>query len=300
MSDMPTVRLNKFISESGICSRREADRFIEQGLVLINGRPAEMGEKVTAADRVTVNGRVIEPQDKEKFVFIALNKPVGIVSTTDPAEKDNMVNFIRHPERIFPIGRLDKDSQGLIFLTSNGDLVNKILRAGNQHEKEYIVTVDKPITDEFIRGMASGVPILGQMTKKCRVQKVSRFVFRIILIQGLNRQIRRMCEHFDYRVRKLERIRIMNVELKGLKVGEWRDLNEKELSILLKSIEHSSSEAPPGHRRAKSQQKSPHKTSPKSSNQTAGKARRSGPQESNRFAKKRGPAAGKPTSRRRP
>ncbi|RUO35980.1 23S rRNA pseudouridine(2604) synthase RluF [Aliidiomarina shirensis] len=251
MPNTSETRLNKYISESGICSRREADRFIEQGNVFINGRRALMGEKVGPDDEVKVNGQLIESQNKEGFVFIALNKPVGIVSTTDSAEKANMADFVNHEKRIFPIGRLDKDSQGLIFLTSNGDLVNKILRAGNNHEKEYVVTVNKPITDDFIQGMSRGVPILGEVTKKCKVSKVSRFVFKITLVQGLNRQIRRMCEFFDYDVKKLERIRIMNIELKGLGIGEWRDLTEQELDTLLKSVAHSSSEAPPGHKKKK-------------------------------------------------
>ena len=237
-------RLNKYISESGICSRREADRYIEQGLVLINGKRAGIGDRVTAGDEVKVNGRLIEAQDNSELVLIALNKPVGIVSTTDEGEKDNIVDYVNHSTRVFPIGRLDKDSQGLIFLTNHGDLVNKILRAGNSHEKEYLVTVDKPITDEFIRGMGAGVPILGQKTKKCKVKKEAAMVFRITLVQGLNRQIRRMCEYFGYEVTKLERIRIMNVSLAGLPVGEWRDLTDDELIKLFDAIEASSSEAP--------------------------------------------------------
>ncbi len=237
------TRLNKYISESGICSRREADRYIEQGNVFINGKRAQIGDKVSPGDQVKVNGQLIEPVDAEDFVFIALNKPVGIVSTTEGSEQNNIVDFIGHSIRIFPIGRLDKDSQGLIFLTSNGDLVNKILRAGNNHEKEYLVTVNKPITDEFIAGMAGGVPILGVTTKKCKVVKESPFEFRITLVQGLNRQIRRMCEYFHYDVEKLNRVRIMQIGLKGLPVGEWRDLSEKELVALLKSVESSSSEA---------------------------------------------------------
>jgi len=240
-----STRLNKYISESGMCSRREADRYIEQGNVYINGKRATVGDQVLPGDTVKVNGQVIEPRAEEDLVFIALNKPVGIVSTTDSAEKDNIQRFVGHSERIFPIGRLDKDSQGLIFMTSNGDLVNKILRAGNNHEKEYLVTVDKPITREFVDGMASGVPILGTVTKKCKVARESRFVFRITLVQGLNRQIRRMCEYFGYEVTKLERIRIMNVSLKGLAVGQWRDLSEKELAGLFDAIRDSSSEAPP-------------------------------------------------------
>lgn len=240
-----SMRLNKYISESGICSRREADRFIEQGCVFINGKRAGVGDQVFAGDLVKVNGQVIEPREADSLVFIALNKPVGIVSTTEAGEKDNIVDFVNHSTRIFPIGRLDKDSQGLIFLTNHGDLVNKILRAGNDHEKEYLVTVDKPVTDDFIKGMAAGVPILGTVTKKCKVKKEAPFVFRITLVQGLNRQIRRMCEHFGFEVTKLERIRIMNVSLKGLPVGEWRDLDGDELIELFKLIEDSSSEVKP-------------------------------------------------------
>lgn len=245
MINKTTTRLNKYISESGICSRREADRFIELGNVYINGKRAKVGDQVSPGDVVKVNGREIEPREEEDFIFIALNKPVGIVSTTESSEKNNIVDFVNHRSRIFPIGRLDKDSQGLIFLTSNGDLVNKILRAGNQHEKEYLVTVNKPITDDFIKGMSNGVPMLGVTTKKCKVLKESTFVFRITLIQGLNRQIRRMCEHFDYEVLKLERIRIMNISLKGLPSGEWRDLNETELTNLMKAVENSTSDASP-------------------------------------------------------
>ena len=242
MFNASTTRLNKYISESGICSRRDADRFIEQGNVYINGKRAQVGAQVVAGDAVKVNGQLIEPREADDFVFIVLNKPVGIVSTTESSEKNNIVDFVRHSVRIFPIGRLDKDSQGLIFLTNNGDLVNKVLRAGNNHEKEYLVTVNKPITDSFIEGLAGGVPMLGKMTKKCPVTKVAPNVFNITLIQGLNRQIRRMCEHFGYEVVKLERTRIMNVSLKGTPVGDWRDLTPKELSVLLKSVEDSSSQ----------------------------------------------------------
>lgn len=237
------IRINKYISESGICSRREADRFVEQGNVFINGKRAKIGDQVSAGDLVKVNGQIIEPQEEEDFVFIALNKPVGIVSTTESSERANIVDFVNHSTRIFPIGRLDKDSQGLIFLTSKGDLVNKILRAGNQHEKEYLVTVNKPLTDEAIKGMSAGVPMLGVTTKKCKISKETPNIFRITLVQGLNRQIRRMCEHYNYEVTKLERVRIMNVALKGLSVGEWRDLSEKELTTLLKACEGSSSQA---------------------------------------------------------
>lgn len=240
-----STRLNKYISESGICSRREADRYIEQGNVFINGKRAGIGDQVVAGDVVKVNGQLIEPRNEEDLVFIALNKPVGVVSTTEDGEKDNIIDFVNHSTRIFPIGRLDKDSQGLIFLTNHGDLVNKILRAGNDHEKEYLVTVNKPVTDEFIRGMGAGVPMLGTVTKKCKVKREAPFVFRITLIQGLNRQIRRMCEHFGFEVTKLERVRIMNVSLKGLPLGEWRDLTDDELIELFKLIENSSSEAKP-------------------------------------------------------
>lgn len=238
-----SIRLNKYISESGICSRRDADRFIEQGLVFINGKRAKIGDQVLAGDSVKVNGQLIEPRQEDDLVLIALNKPVGIVSTTEEGERDNIVDFVNHSKRVFPIGRLDKDSQGLIFLTNHGDLVNKILRAGNDHEKEYLVTVNKLVTDEFILGMSRGVPILGTVTKKCKVKKEAPFVFRITLVQGLNRQIRRMCEHFGYEVTKLERTRIMNVGLSGLPLGEWRDLSDDELVELFKLIEDSSSEA---------------------------------------------------------
>ncbi|MGE0972386.1 23S rRNA pseudouridine(2604) synthase RluF [Klebsiella sp. WOUb02] len=240
-----STRLNKYISESGICSRREADRYIEQGNVFLNGKRATIGDRVAPGDVVKVNGQLIEPREAEDLVFIALNKPVGIVSTTEDSERDNIVDFVNHSKRVFPIGRLDKDSQGLIFLTNHGDLVNKILRAGNDHEKEYLVTVDKPVTDEFVRGLGAGVPILGTVTKKCKVKKEAPFVFRITLVQGLNRQIRRMCEHFGYEVTKLERTRIMNIGLSGLPLGEWRDLTDDELVALFKLIENSSSEAKP-------------------------------------------------------
>ncbi|MFN3341693.1 MAG: 23S rRNA pseudouridine(2604) synthase RluF [Flavobacteriales bacterium] len=237
------IRLNKYISESGLCSRREADRFIEQGNVFINGRRAKIGDQVKAGDRVRVNGHDLEPREKENLVFIALNKPVGVTSTTEEGVRDNIVQFVNHTQRIFPIGRLDKDSQGLIFLTNNGDLVNKILRAGNQHEKEYVVTLNKPLTDAVIQGMANGVPMLGVTTKKCKIVQEAATVFRIVLVQGLNRQIRRMCEHFGYDVIKLERVRIMNISLKGLAPGDWRELTSQEMESLMSMIKDSSSEA---------------------------------------------------------
>ncbi len=251
MTNDNSIRLNKFIGQSGICSRREADKFIENGQVKINRKKAQLSDRVNPGDEVMVNGQIIEVEQAEPFVLIALHKPVGIVSTTDETQRDNIVSFINYPSRIFPIGRLDKESNGLILLTNDGDIVNKILRAGNNHEKEYLVTVDKPITDEFITGMGNGVPILGMMTKKCKVEKVSSHVFKIILVQGLNRQIRRMSEHFHYNVEKLERTRIMNIALDGLPVGEFRDLSEEELKTLFKLIENSSSEANPNSKTKK-------------------------------------------------
>jgi 23S rRNA pseudouridine2604 synthase len=238
-----STRINKCISESGLCSRRDADRFIEQGNVYINGKRAQVGDQVGPQDKIKVNGQLIDPPENN-LVLIALNKPVGVVSTTETADPDNIVDFVNHGVRIFPIGRLDKDSQGLIFLTNEGDLVNKILRAGNNHEKEYLVSVTRPISNDFIEGMANGVPILGSITKKCKVVKESQYVFRITLVQGLNRQIRRMCDHFRYDISKLERVRIMNVDLKGIALGDWRDLTEKEMAGLFSMIESSSSEAP--------------------------------------------------------
>ena len=232
MSDLINneIRLNKFISEKGLCSRREADKIIEAGRVTVNGIKALTGTKVTLKDEVKLDGKILNK--KEELIYLALNKPTGITCTTEKKIKGNIVDFVNHPKRIFPIGRLDKESEGLIFLTNDGDIVNKILRAGNNHEKEYLVTVDKPITPEFIKGMSSGVKILGTITKPCIVKKESKFVFRIILTQGLNRQIRRMCEVFNYRVLKLQRIRIMNITLKDLPIGKWRYLSSKEMSII--------------------------------------------------------------------
>jgi 23S rRNA pseudouridine2604 synthase len=231
------TRINKFISEKGICSRREADKYIEEGRVTINGKKALTGSKVKPGDEVKLNGKLLT--EREELVYIALNKPVGITSTTEHKIKGNIVDFINHPKRIFPIGRLDKDSEGLILLTNDGDIVNKILRAGNNHDKEYIVTVDKPITSDFIKGMSSGVRILDTITKPCIVTKESKYVFRIILTQGLNRQIRRMCEAFGYKVQKLKRIRIMNIHLKDLPTGQWRYLTKEELSTLNSLISNS-------------------------------------------------------------
>ena len=237
-----SILLNKFISESGMCSRREADEHIEKGRVLINKKKAMIGDQVHVGDRVIVSGVALEPRKGDDTIFIALNKPVGIESTTDEEVSHNIIRFVNHSKRIFPIGRLDKDSQGLIFLTNNGDLVNKILRAGNNHEKEYVVTVNKPLTQSVIESMANGVPMLGVMTKKCKIELVTPNTFRITLIQGLNRQIRRMCEHFGYEVIKLERIRIMNIGLKGLPIGDWRDLTESEMKTIYSMLEKSSAD----------------------------------------------------------
>ena len=227
------MRLNKYISETGICSRREADSWIEQGRVSINGKRAELGTQVNEGDEVRVNGRLVGA--KKKQVYIALNKPVGITCTTERHIAGNIVDFVNHPDRIFPIGRLDKDSEGLILLTNNGDIVNEILRVENQHEKEYIVTVAQPVTADFLDGMAKGVrlPELDVTTKPCQTSRIGERSFRIVLTQGLNRQIRRMCEVFGYDVRRLQRVRIINLRLGKLKTGEWRDLTAEELRGLL-------------------------------------------------------------------
>ncbi len=230
-------RLNKYISASGYCSRREADKYIENGNVTINGKKAIIGSRVLPGQKVKVNGELIE--NKIEPIYIAFNKPVGIVSTTNPLEKDNIIDFIRHEQRIFPIGRLDKDSQGLILLTNDGDIVNKILRAGNNHKKEYIVTVNKPITPDFLTRMSQGVPILDRVTRKCEIEKINPYVFKISLIQGLNRQIRRMCEYFNYEVLKLERIQIMNIKLDKLGQGNWRPLTLSELEGLFDMLKDS-------------------------------------------------------------
>jgi 23S rRNA pseudouridine2604 synthase len=237
------MRVNKFISESGLCSRREADKFIERGLVTINGKKVGLGAEVGPRDVVKVNGRGLNREEKQDLV-LAFNKPMGVVSTTDKVEKNNIIDYISYSERIFPIGRLDKDSQGLILLTNNGDLVNKILRAGNKNEKEYIVSVDRPLFADFAEKMSQGVPILGVQTRRCKVVVETPYVFRITLIQGLNRQIRRMCEHFGYNVTKLERCRIMHIGLQGLQLGEFRPLEEDEMRLLNKYLEKSKSEAP--------------------------------------------------------
>ena len=229
------IRLNKFLSEVGYCSRRAADKLISEGRVLVNGSKPQMGVKVSSGDQIQVDGEVIKPH-KKASVYIAFNKPIGIVCTTDTkVEKNNIIDYINFPSRIFPIGRLDKDSEGLILLTDDGDIVNKILRSSNNHEKEYIVSVDKPISQTFIERMSKGVPILDTITKPCKIQKLNRFEFKIILTQGLNRQIRRMCEYLNYNVKSLKRVRIMNINLKS-KVGCYRNLTTQELSTLKKSL----------------------------------------------------------------
>jgi 23S rRNA pseudouridine2604 synthase len=228
------MRINKYISETGICSRREADKWIEAKRITINGVVAELGSTVEAGDEVRIDGRQIGA--KKEHVYIALNKPVGITSTSESHIRGNIVDFVGHPERIFPIGRLDKDSEGLILLTNNGDIVNQILRAENNHDKEYIVTVNRPVTQMFLQGMSSGVKILGTVTKPCEVHKMDDRVFRIILTQGLNRQIRRMCEAFGFQVVRLQRVRIMNIHLDHLKVGKWRNLTSGELQTLMDTL----------------------------------------------------------------
>lgn len=232
------TRINKFLSETGFCSRREADKLIEQGRVTINGIVPEMGTKISPNDEVRVNGKLVR-EKREKRIYLAFHKPPGIECTTNLEVRDNIVDYINYPERIFPIGRLDKASEGLIFMTNDGDIVNKILRARNNHEKEYIVTVNRPITDRFIERMANGIPILDTVTRKCKVEQISKYVFRIILTQGLNRQIRRMCEFLDYEVTALKRTRIINISL-DIPLGRYRDLTEVEINELNKLIEPSS------------------------------------------------------------
>lgn len=234
------IRLNKYLSDAGVCSRREADRLIESGKVTVDGKRAEMGMKVTEHQIVCVGKKQVKPKDE--MILIAANKPVGIVCTEEKREKNNIIDFLKYPTRITYIGRLDKDSEGLILMTNNGDIINKMMRAGNEHEKEYIVTVNKPITDEFLEKMANGVPILDTVTRKCKIEKVGKFKFRIILTQGLNRQIRRMCEYCGFKVTRLVRIRVMNIKLGDLKVGQYRNVTEKEIAELYELIKDSSNE----------------------------------------------------------
>jgi len=232
--DQEGIRINKFLSEVGYCSRREADKLLEQGRITINGKIPELGTKVLPTDEVRVNGTLVTEKEEPK-IYLAVNKPAGIECTTNQSVRGNIVDFINYPERIFPVGRLDKDSEGLIIMTNDGDIVNKILRARNNHEKEYIVTVDKTITDRFIQRMGAGVPILDTVTKECRVEKISSTTFRIFLTQGLNRQIRRMCEYFDYTVVALKRIRIINISL-DVPVGKYRDITKAEMDELNRLI----------------------------------------------------------------
>lgn len=231
------MRINKFLSETGITSRRGADKFIEAGRVTINGQPAELGSKVEAGDEVRVDGKIIE-QPNQQYVYLALNKPVGITSTTELHIEGNIVDFVNHPERIFHVGRLDKDSEGLILLTNDGDIVNEILRAENEHEKEYIVKVDMPITESFLAKMEEGVEILDTKTLPAKADKLSTYTFKLTIRQGLNRQIRRMCTALGYEVRALQRVRIMNILLGDLPVGEWRDLTDAERSELFKKLDY--------------------------------------------------------------
>ncbi len=233
-----TTSLNKYISDTGYCSRREADVFIKDGRVTINGVVAILGNRVREGDTVLIDKKPLK--SKEAPIYIAFHKPVGITCTTETHVKGNIITYINYPKRIFPIGRLDKPSEGLIFLTNDGDIVNKILRAGNNHEKEYWVRVDKPITDDFIRRMGAGVPILDTLTKKCQVERTDKFGFKIILTQGLNRQIRRMCEYLGYEVTKLKRTRIMNVKLDNIPVGKWRYLTKAEMAAIDKMVASSS------------------------------------------------------------
>ncbi len=225
------VRLNKYISETGVCSRREADKWIEAGRVTLNGAPATLGHKVAPGDEVRIDGTLIGA--KKKAIYIALNKPVGITCTTEAHIEDNIVHFVGHSERIFPVGRLDKDSEGLILLTNDGDIVNEILRSENEHEKEYVVSVNRPITDLSLKMLASGVKIMGVTTKPCKVERVDAETFRMVLTQGLNRQIRRMCSALGYRVRRLQRVRIINIHVGALRAGEWRYLSDAEVAGLL-------------------------------------------------------------------
>lgn len=257
MSTENGKRLNKFISESGYCSRRGADKLIEQNLVTINGKQPELGSKVMPGDEVKVEGKLISaaPENKSDRIYIAYNKPIGIICTTEIDVRGNIIDAIGHKERIFPIGRLDKPSEGLIFLTSDGDIVNKILRAENAHDKEYVVTVDQPISERFLERMARGVPILGTITKPCKVSMVGKFVFKIVLTQGLNRQIRRMCEYLGYEVTKLSRSRIMSISIGNLKPGQWRDLNAQEMQEINDAVAGSTKTAPENHRKVNPNEK---------------------------------------------
>ncbi|WP_278624990.1 23S rRNA pseudouridine(2604) synthase RluF [Parabacteroides gordonii] len=291
------IRINKYISESGFCSRREADKYIEQGAVTLNGKKVEMGTQVLPGQVVRVFGEIIS--GKAESIIIAYNKPVGIVSTTDPAEKDNIVNAIGHSERIFPIGRLDKDSQGLLLLTNEGDIVNKILRVNNNHDKEYFVTVDKPVTADFIKRMQGGIPILGVVTRKCEITQKGSNSFMIVLRQGLNRQIRRMCESLGYNVTKLQRTRIMHIHLNDLKIGQYRDLTPVETETLYKKIANSvkteEASAKKGKPARKSSATPKNSTVPKSQTVKSSPAKKERPASGSNF-KSAKPIAGRKTS----
>ena len=245
MPNLKGTRLNKFISQSGYCSRRQADVYIVGGQVKLNGKKARVGDLVFSGNKVMVNGFSLDIKVDVAPIFILLNKPVGITSTTEKGVKGNIVDFVNYPERIFPVGRLDKDSQGLIFLTNDGDIVNKILRSGNEHKKEYLVTVDKKLLDNDLDKMRKGIPMLGTVTKKCIIQKEGQFVFRITLTEGLNRQIRRMCEYVGYQVKKLERVNIMGISSDGLNPGDWRTASDKEIEMIYSATKFSKSENEP-------------------------------------------------------
>lgn len=234
------IRINKFLSEAGICSRRGADKLVEEGRVFIDGQKAVLGDQIFPGQKVSVDGKIVRREDEK--ILLAFHKPKGVVCTAEKREKNNIIDYINYPKRIYPVGRLDKDSEGLILLTNDGELGNEILRARNCHEKEYEVTVNKPVTVDFLKGMAGGVPILDTVTRKCQVEKLEKKKFRIILTQGMNRQIRRMCEYFNYRVIRLVRVRIMNIELGELPVGEYRELTNREWSELLKLLGRSEKE----------------------------------------------------------
>ena len=237
-SKREALRLNKFLSEAGVCSRREADRLIEAGRVTVDGKKAETGMKITPGQEVRVDQKLVKPE--EEMIVLAVNKPRGIVCTEEKREPDNIIRFLNYPTRITYAGRLDKDSEGLLLMTNNGDIINQMMRAGNYHEKEYLVTVDKPVTEEFLQHMARGVPILDTVTRPCQVKKEGKKTFRIVLTQGLNRQIRRMCEALGYKVVTLKRVRIMQIRLGDLKPGQYRPLTEQELASLDRMLEHSS------------------------------------------------------------
>jgi 23S rRNA pseudouridine2604 synthase len=282
-----SISLNKFISDTGYCSRREADKLISAGRVQVNNRSARLGDRVEPKDTVVVDGSIMKAPKKEKLVYLALNKPVGITTTTEQHVRGNIIDFVNFPKRIFPIGRLDKDSEGLIFLTNDGDIVNKILRAGNKHEKEYIVRVNKPIDTAFIRQMSGGLTIMNERTLPCKVSATGRQTFRIILTQGLNRQIRRMCESLDYAVTSLQRVRIMNIKLDKLATGKWRYLSEPEIHTLLESVEESASEnIPVPKKNAKSQAVETDQEHPKKDKITVAKVIKKPPRDPKKKPKK--------------